>query len=176
MLSQCTMGCSDSSTNCRYCHTQCNGCTGPSNTNCVSCKGSLKVNSQGEEVCAPVCTANEYQSERNGDFICFPCHSQCSGCTGPTNTQCVRCTNVNNTFTSSNECTATCPFGSYPDHQSKCRACDSQCNGCTGPSSMNCTTCTDKSMLQTTGEIVCVPSCPLWQDYDLSSSACQLST
>lgn len=175
-LSQCTTGCGTNSSNCHYCHTQCNGCTGPSNADCVSCKGTSRINSQGQSVCSPVCGSDQYQSERNGDFICFPCHTQCIGCIGPTNTQCTRCKNANNTYTSSNECTATCPFGSYADEHSKCRACDAQCNGCTGPSSSNCTICTEDSILQTTGELVCVSYCPMWQVYDLSSTSCELTT
>lgn len=177
-LSRCAMGCSTTSntSNCYYCHIECNGCTGSTNADCVSCKGVTRTNSQGQIVCAPTCGTNQYLTEKNGEFFCFACHPQCNGCTGPANTQCSRCTNVNNTFTSSNECIATCPFGSYADDNSKCRACDAQCNGCTGPSSSNCSVCTEESILQTTGELVCVPSCPLWQTYDLSSSGCALTT
>ena len=177
-LSRCAMGCSATSntSNCYYCHIECNGCTGSTNADCVSCKGVTRTNSQGQIVCAPTCGTNQYLTEKNGEFFCFACHPQCNGCTGPANTQCSRCTNVNNTFTSSNECIATCPFGSYADDSSKCRACDAQCNGCTGPSSSNCSVCTEESILQTTGELVCVPSCPLWQTYDLSSSGCALTT
>ena len=169
------MSCSSNVTNCHYCHIECNGCTGSTNRDCVSCRGLVRTNSQGQEVCAPNCNANEYLSEKNGEFFCFACHPQCSGCTGPANTQCSHCRNVNNTFTSDNECIAACPYGSYSDDNNKCRACDPQCNGCSGPSSSNCSVCMEESITQTNGESVCVPSCPLWQIYDLSSSSCALT-
>ena len=172
-LSTCPSG--GNSSTCHYCHTQCNGCNGPSNTDCVSCIESQITNSQGQTVCVPVCNANEYRLEVSGDYLCIPCHSQCNGCTGGSNIECKQCKNVNNTFSSSNECVAACPFGSYANEQNKCLRCDPQCFGCTGPSSYNCSRCTDSSLTQATGEIVCVPTCPIWQTYDLSIGSCGLT-
>lgn len=172
-LTSCPVG---NSSNCQYCHSQCNGCSGPSNTDCISCLQSSTTNSQGLTVCVPTCGSNEYQLEINGDYFCLPCHSQCIGCTGPANDQCKHCKNVNNTYSAVNECTATCPYGSYTDDQNKCQPCHPQCSGCTGPSRFNCSLCLEDSVRQTTGELVCVPTCPLWQVYDLSSSNCVLTT
>jgi hypothetical protein len=160
--------------NCGYCHSQCNGCSGPANTDCTSCNEGSSTNSQGQTVCVPICTADQYRLEVAGEYLCLPCHSQCNGCTGPANTQCKACTNVNNTYTTNNECTAVCPYGSYRDEHHRCIGCDPQCNGCTGPSSFNCSVCSEDSLSQANGEIVCVPSCPLWQVYDISSSSCAL--
>ena len=174
---QCLTSCpsSQNSSNCYYCHSQCNGCFGPSNTDCVSCVDKSLVNSNGQEVCVPSCQSDEYLADINGEYLCIPCHKECNGCTGPSNSDCIECKNYNNSFIAINECTPTCPFGSYGDSSSTCVACDPQCSGCTGPSSSNCTDCLEDTVSLSGGEDVCVPNCPVWQVYDINDESCVLS-
>ena len=160
---------------CRYCHTECNGCYGPTSADCVACRGASMINSNGQTVCTPSCNSNEFLfATPSGEFICLPCHSECNGCTGPSNSDCTKCKNFNNTFIGENECTSLCPYGTYADGQNECTACHAQCTDCTGPGSSNCTGCLEDSM-NSDGVSICVPTCPVWQLYDISKSSCALT-
>ena len=172
---QCLTSCSPGSSDCYYCHTQCDGCVGPSNTDCISCTGQSQQNSDGQTVCVPSCSDDEYLAEISGEFICIPCHKECVGCSGPSNSECNVCKNYNNTIVAGiAECSPRCLFGTYADSSSTCLHCDPECDGCMGPSSSNCTQCTGDS-LSVSGETVCVPTCPMLQEYDISERSCTLS-
>ena len=174
---QCLTSCpQQNTTSCYYCHSECNGCFGPGNTDCVSCVGQSEQNSNGQTVCVPTCTDDEYLADINGEFLCIPCHKECIGCTGPSNSDCKACNSYNNTLIAGiSECSPSCLFGTYADGSNTCMQCDPQCSGCTGPSSFNCTECTEDSVSVGT-ERVCVPTCPMLQDYDVSEKSCKLSS
>lgn len=175
VIVQCLTSCPQGSSDCSYCHSECNGCFGSGNTDCISCKGDSQVNSDGQTVCVPSCNDDEYLAPISGEYICIPCHKECIGCTGPSNSDCKACQNFNNSIIAGlNECSPRCLFGTYADGNSKCQQCDPQCDGCTGPSSANCTTCVEDT-LSVIGEQVCVPTCPLLQEYDIGDKQCTLS-
>ena len=175
-LSTCSQPSLPNNQTCKFCHAECNGCFGPTSADCVSCKGKSMVNSNGQAVCIPSCDNDEFLiATSEGEFICLACHDECNGCTGPSNSDCTKCKNYNNTFIGGNECTSICPYGSYADSQNECTACHPQCVDCIGPGSSNCTGCLEDSMMSSGGTSICVPSCPVWQVYDIAKSSCALT-
>ena len=91
---------------CQDCHIDCNGCTGPSQAECIECRNVYELR-QGVKVCLTSCPGNSFS---DADGQCMPCHKQCIGCTGIANTDCVRCAEqsviINGQMTCVPQCTA----------------------------------------------------------------------
>ncbi|KAL5288844.1 ERBB2.2 family protein [Megaselia abdita] len=96
---------------CRKCHPRCEICNGYGfhEQVCSKCKGYKR----GEQ-CEDECPADHYADDVQRE--CFPCHSECKNCTGPTIRDCMYCRNYklfdnpdsfNNKSTFS--CTSRCP-------------------------------------------------------------------
>lgn len=102
---------SNSNTNfeCRACDSQCQGCTGPGNTDCQQCS---RVNSteNGMTTCLQSCPEGTYESDSR---LCVSCHEQCSGgCTGATRRDCNSCREVTVQLSGGEtECVPECPLG-----------------------------------------------------------------
>jgi len=98
---------------CQPCHSQCQTCNGPQNTNCLACV-AVNFTSNGVSNCLTSCPTETYESRPNR--LCQACHEQCSGgCSGPSNRNCTACSE--NTMAVSpgvTECTSfatSCSFG-----------------------------------------------------------------
>eukprot|EP00941_MAST-03F_sp_MAST-3F-sp1_P004631 g4631.t1 len=99
----------DKNKTCRKCHDQCNGCTGPGNTECIACKGitnilqvssSIDVENDGEisnavHQCVETCPDGRFD---DGTGVCSEC-TICefgeyisSKCGGQQDTECTSCT------------------------------------------------------------------------------------
>eukprot|EP00038_Savillea_parva_P031308 m.84874 g.84874 ORF g.84874 m.84874 type:complete len:2114 (+) comp9611_c0_seq2:365-6706(+) len=80
----------DSNRECRTCHPECLNCTGPLQTDCLSCR--RLTDSSGR--CVSQCAANE---RLVGTTQCAACHPQCYGsCTGPLAKDCSAVTVTSN--------------------------------------------------------------------------------
>ena len=158
---------------CTTCHSQCAGCTGPTNRDCVACREDSVVAGSGELLCIPLCTGNIYLSQEGGTHTCKPCHSECIGCKGNKNTECLKCRNVNLTANGSSTCLGTCLSGYYSE-AGTCFSCHEYCIECVGPSNKNCTSCVDDEV-EEDGVTVCVPKCSFGQEYDIGDVKCVLT-
>ncbi|EAS06080.3 furin-like repeat protein (macronuclear) [Tetrahymena thermophila SB210] len=71
---------------CLPCNNFCQTCSGPSITDCLTCKESYKLSNN---ICVNVCQTNQFW-----DFSqhkCVNCSECCSSCTGPSSNQCSSC-------------------------------------------------------------------------------------
>ena len=74
----------DTNGDCQLCDAECNGCTGPGPTNCMTCK---KPNKQSSDCSA--CVVPHFMDPVSQ--FCFLCHPLCKSCTGPGETGCKEC-------------------------------------------------------------------------------------
>ena len=97
---------------CQQCNSQCTGCTGGSNTDCITCRNA-NFETNGIPMCLGACPSNCYEDKGS----CFPCHEYCIGCTGPSSRNCTECVEdeVNG------ECVPSCPdFMEYDTAKREC--------------------------------------------------------
>ena len=159
---------------CQFCHVQCNGCSGPTNQDCVACQENFLV-VDGIRTCVQNCSGGAYLARNgNGDYECQECHRQCIGCIGSSSYDCVQCRSVNHTTNGTSECIETCPDNFYESARS-CQPCDDQCIGCSGPTSQNCTACVGDSIEVGTGVAECVSGCSLGFRFNVASQQCELT-
>lgn len=152
--SMCVQSCpegyySDSDNSCQACHASCKSCSGPSASECVSCRDTT-----------------HYAETVTGSRVrCQTCHPLCAtgGCSGPSASQCLNgCVYVlDQTSSQGSVCAQTCPaVRSYPETRGEditCVACHAQCvRGCSGPASSQCVECANNEF-----EGNCVSECPL---------------
>ena len=128
---------------CYNCDITCKTCSGPLDTECVSCHPWATLN----------ITTGKCEE---------PCHASCATCTGPGINECVTCTDVTAVLTASNycchstclscsgslatECTS-CPASKYLTTTNKCDACDVSCLTCNGATATDCVTCPSGSTI-----------------------------
>ncbi|KAL4493947.1 hypothetical protein ABPG72_021964 [Tetrahymena utriculariae] len=183
---------------CQNCDSSCATCSGPANTNCLSCSGSNFLDSTTNS-CVTTCPNGTYKNTTNNK--CSPCDPTCTTCNGPSNSQCLSCTlpkyyqsstgqcvdNCNLNYktnclscsgsqfldSATNSCVTTCPNGTYQNlSNNQCSPCDPTCTTCNGPTSSQCLTCTLPKYFQlTSGQ--CVNNCNTNQYQDNSSVTCQ---
>lgn len=74
---------------CRKCHPRCERCSGYGfHTHvCQKCVGY-----KNRDVCEDECPQDHYADEEKRE--CFPCNTECRGCSGPTNADCHECRHV----------------------------------------------------------------------------------
>ena len=156
------------------CHVQCNGCSGPTNHDCVSCQENHLV-VDGIQMCVPNCSDSAYLAQSdNGEYECQMCNRECIGCIGPSNSDCVHCHSVNYTTNGSSECIETCPDNFF-ESAGSCNPCHDQCIGCSGPTSRDCTECLGDSIEVSTVIMECVPGCSLGFSFNVTSQQCELT-
>jgi proprotein convertase subtilisin/kexin type 5 len=158
----------DGSRNCGSCHSTCYYCTGPSNTQCTLCTGSLSLR---VNECLSVCDPNYYLSSAN---TCSPCDNTCYHCTGPSSTQCTRCSGtlyllnnqcINYHTPGSTNTRYVCGvrrYGVYIATNNICYNCHVYCYECYGSANTQCYTCRDIYWL-----LVSSNTC---QNYDTANS------
>lgn len=82
---------------CASCDSKCNGCDGPTASDCTACASGYYANAgtSGECTAWSECGATQYQTSAPStteDRGCGDCHASCTeGCTGPNDTDCTAC-------------------------------------------------------------------------------------
>ncbi|EAR86511.2 zinc finger lsd1 subclass family protein (macronuclear) [Tetrahymena thermophila SB210] len=133
---------------CLQCHSSCKTCNGSNDNNCLSCTGSLNLNSQN--MCVENCPDKTFPSNN----VCQPCDPSCSTCKQLT--KCETCPTGKYIFNDS--LCQTCPVGYFGDDVSKsCKKCDKTCLTCDGLSQNNCLSCPPSIQLQ---DKSCPQPCP----------------
>nr|CAD7434718.1 unnamed protein product [Timema monikensis] len=131
---------------CRPCHSICEKCDGPTETNCISCSPPLLL--EGSR-CLATCLEGSFLDQG----VCVPCLHTCQRCVSRVN--CTLCSP--GLHLQSGECRTTCAHGYYSDG-GVCAKCYLSCMTCTGPRRDQCVTCPPGWQLAA-GE--CHPDCPL---------------
>ncbi|CAG2058145.1 unnamed protein product [Timema podura] len=131
---------------CRPCHSTCEKCDGPTETNCISCSPPLLL--EGSR-CLATCLDGSFLDQG----VCVPCLHTCQRCVSRVN--CTLCSP--GLHLQSGECRTTCAHGYYSDG-GVCAKCYLSCMTCTGPRRDQCVTCPPGWQLAA-GE--CHPNCPL---------------
>ena len=182
--SECPAGQFGTLNNCTSCDSECESCSGPTDTDCFVCNNFRVVLSISvmrcvnqcpnvstlSRECRDACELNQYArvNSTDGTTFCYNCSSLCDpnlGCSGPEATQCGRCANVFDTNSSS--CAQTCPEGTFTNESNSCIPCDSQCTrsaGCTGPTPADCNQCRNVqisgTLIDSSPGDICRDRCP----------------
>ncbi|XP_030379433.1 furin-like protease 2 isoform X2 [Scaptodrosophila lebanonensis] len=141
---------------CKLCHSSCETCNGPVETNCLTCHQGrlLELNS-----CVSGCKDGFFMEAG----VCSPCLHTCTQCVSRTN-----CTNCAKDLKLQNgECRTTCADGYYSD-RGICAKCYLSCHTCSGPRRNQCVQCPVGWQLAA-GE--CHPECP--EGFYKSDFGCQ---
>eukprot|EP00058_Branchiostoma_floridae_P016157 XP_002601645.1 hypothetical protein BRAFLDRAFT_124316 [Branchiostoma floridae] len=136
---------------CRPCHQSCKTCSGPSDTDCDSCKGDDTILDRGE--CITSCGPGEYMDRR--EKKCKACHPTCKECSDEYDDTCTACSD-GFVLTDADSCEAGCPPGQFL-HHGECDSCHRECKTCDGPHHDNCLSCQPGSYLN---DQQCSTHCP----------------
>ena len=113
---------------CKNCHNSCAHCTGPINTQCISCNHTNNAFLSAALTCSCIDT---YYLDTTPTELCKPCGNGCRTCSGPNNNQCVTC--FDGSAPAGGICN--CPGGTtWSATQRRCEnaACPLPCLTCTG--------------------------------------------
>ncbi|XP_053949686.1 furin-like protease 2 isoform X1 [Anastrepha ludens] len=141
---------------CHTCHSTCETCDGPTESNCLSCPQSLLLQSHR---CVSSCDDGFYMEAG----ICAKCLHTCTQCVSRMN--CTAC--AKGLQLQSGECRTTCADGYYSD-RGTCAKCYLSCHTCSGPRRDQCVQCPTGWQLAG-GE--CHPECP--EGFYKSEFGCQ---
>ncbi|KCV69241.1 TKL protein kinase [Fonticula alba] len=127
---------------CDMCHSTCQSCSGPGETDCLECIAGLVLDR--ELGCRHTCQQGFYLDGR----VCHPCASECGTCAEAAN-QCLSCAR------------GFAQVPGSPAHRPTCEPCAADCLTCDSPAGA-CTAChPEKAMLQLPGHLAtCVGICP----------------
>jgi len=146
----------------KQCSTNCYDCSGPTDTECTSCKvGSYFLNGE----CLQDCPAGYYKE--NITLECKLCSPTCGTCSGPDSNECLTCNVTLPYFFSPNSsCLATCPDNYYPNDlppipHKTCELCNTTCQNCFGPNADNCLSCPTAFPYFFEANNCCLESCPI---------------
>ena len=136
----------------KQCDAHCteDGCWGPGNKLCLSCK-TFQV---GEE-CVGSCDANQGLFQSPGDRQCMKCDQECDlTCTGAGPGNCHKCKHVKD----GPFCVEKCPSSKYNNSYGECQDCHRNCvGGCKGPANnigaLGCNSC-DKAIINPELEVI----------------------
>ena len=140
---------------CLLCDAKCASCTGPTNTNCITCAATYTLSGT---TCDSTCITGYGITSTTG--ICVQCVSPCSGCS-MTSTNCLSCISTPSqyyllTVSGSTSCVNTCPADNYADPGTlTCVQCPSVCLTCS--SATFCMTCASPNLFYND---FCYGSCP----------------
>lgn len=124
---------------CLSCHPSCLRCNGESPHDCTECQAGLVLANQQ---CIKGCPPGQYLSAGG----CIMCHESCAFCSGPSSKNCTECSD-GKYLTSTKECNATCPNGTFHWHPTgsrdgfECHPCHVSCNTCFNSSADSCSSC-----------------------------------
>lgn len=93
----------------------------------------------------------------NASSSCYPCHSTCDTCSGPSDSECMTC--PPQAYFYNGSCLSNCFSGTYADNTSTCQPCDPSCTACMGPGNGNCSQCTSGYFINNSTCQRCDPSC-----------------
>ncbi|XP_012158816.1 furin-like protease 2 isoform X2 [Ceratitis capitata] len=141
---------------CHPCHSTCETCDGPTESNCLSCPQSLLLQSSH---CVSSCDDGFYMEAG----VCAKCLHTCTQCVSRMN--CTAC--AKGLQLQSGECRTTCADGYYSD-RGTCAKCYLSCHTCSGPRRDQCVQCPVGWQLAG-GE--CHPECP--EGFYKSEFGCQ---
>ncbi|MEQ2204314.1 hypothetical protein XENOCAPTIV_011331 [Xenoophorus captivus] len=112
---------------CEECHPDCEVCTGPENTDCLSCEeGRTLANKE----CVPNRKVCPIKTFLNDYGVCEACHPSCKFCSGRDKNQCTKC-GEGRFLTMQQTCVARCPAGFFASRLSSvCEACPQGCLQC----------------------------------------------
>ena len=128
------------------CDPLCNGCTGPSNTECNACVAGKYQLEGSSYTCVSACSDIAPNYYLDGS-LCKPCNSFCATCTGPEEYDCTSCEAsaieyVDSTVKNPKHCTNQCGTSRYHDTvNKKCYDCAADCHTCGGTAVADCTYC-----------------------------------
>jgi proprotein convertase subtilisin/kexin type 5 len=170
----------DSTVNkCLDCHSWCQSCWGPLNTQCNRCNNATNTSSaqttiyyliSGTSTCSSSCPDLQYIDAKVPNY-CQLCSSSCLTCAG-NSTTCLTCQTGN--FFLNAACIPSCPTGTYQNQTtSACTTCDIRCSACTGGSSTSCQACKTPYFLSY-GTTSCITACLNGQYANTTSNACLL--
>ena len=167
---------------CLACNANCNGCTGPLNTDCIacmykkygnacyaSCPSNTYESSADPSICVNSCNSNEFIQNQVSCQLCDP---SCLTCNGPTNADCLTCSSQK--FLYQGNCYSTCPIPlwgnanyqcvaqcnkrQYGDSSDRtCKNCDPSCDSCFASGANNCYNCLSTAFSMNG---VCYLQCP----------------
>ncbi|XP_059222311.1 furin-like protease 2 isoform X2 [Stomoxys calcitrans] len=141
---------------CHPCHSTCETCDGPTESNCLSCPQSLLLQNKH---CVSTCDDGYYMEAG----VCAKCLHTCTQCVSRMN--CTAC--AKGLQLQSGECRTTCADGYYSD-RGTCAKCYLSCHTCSGPRRDQCVQCPSGWQLAG-GE--CHPECP--EGFYKSEFGCQ---
>ncbi|PVF97800.1 hypothetical protein CPB86DRAFT_775103 [Serendipita vermifera] len=175
---QCRPGQFASGSTCQQCNAACGTCSGPSNTDCVSCAantfflggqcvGIATVPASG------VCSGSSLVANPLKG-VCDTCPLGCSACSYDvfssssqfSDVKCTKCTPGK--VLSNGQCIDNCPDGTFANSDGTCTACASSCGTCINKADF-CLTCKN-NQLASAG--TCVSNCP--SNMFASNGACTL--
>nr|XP_040569579.1 furin-like [Lepeophtheirus salmonis] len=155
---------SDSKENqCSTCHTVCEECFGPKQSQCISCKDGKFYH---ERTCLEKCPSSHYENKDLKE--CTPCSKGCLEC--PLHPRkCQKC--EENWILLGNKCfpaipnkKTSCPMGSYYDLKKlECSSCHDQCQNCFGRGPDHCITCNKDNPFHHISS--CLHTCPSYFTY-----------
>lgn len=135
---------------CHKCDHRCKECTGPSNSDCISCEvGYLNIS----DVCENSCLPHQYYDMSKG--ACIDCNDSCLTCSGET--ECLSCKGA--LLLKDGQCLGECPtLGFFSDKAAgKCISCHDSCLTCSTSSEKGCLSCKKGYFLL---QSECVLNCP----------------
>jgi len=164
---------------CKKCAITCEGCSGPSGSDCTSCPNN-KLLHKNVGSCVDSCPATSYNVgstcincasaatprdygddtsevafyDADTDFTCYKCDRNCSTC-GYLAYDCYSCHQFSLLFQGNGYyfCAGGCPSGYYYESRG-CKSCFENCLKCSGPSAKDCTSCGVGLVLATSGDCI----------------------
>ena len=121
---------------CASCHSSCISCSGPSSSQCLSCRhGSNKVLDSANK-CSGTCSTSSSQFKRFNS--CLNCPGGCSSCN---NGRCstLSCSGTETPFEADNKCCDISKNNFFSG--GTCQGCSAGCSTCYGPSPSECISC-----------------------------------
>lgn len=144
---------------CNICDSSCLECSGPKNTECISCnKGSFL---QNYSICSPChnsCETCNGSSQNNclscnrSKFLennaCIDCDETCETCSGPNSTDCLSCKSSDYLESNGNCAPIICENNQFWNTKfSYCQNCDISCETCFGEFANHCNSCKEGYVL-----------------------------
>ena len=178
---------SDVNTNtCLPCSTSCKACSGPLNTNCLTCPSGNFLVISGTSFTCSTCPTGSWPDSTSG--VCMSCDPSCLTCSAGTYKDCLGCIGtkcfydnqcwskcpdgtfgVNGTMT----CETSCPTNTFPyEGSNTCWPCNN-CIKCVGIADNQCTVCPKGQLLE---EGKCVNSCSLTHFVKPANASCDSKT
>lgn len=147
-------------TECKQCEASCQECSGPNNTDCISCK-ELKFLDTFSNHCIAECPDGFY-----GDLTTTHCKACPMGCKQCSGNKCTAC--LPELLLIGESCLPHCPSGTYLTKAKTCKPCDNSCLECASSPS-HCVKCHSNDVLNGSQ---CSSVCPSGTFLDKDSKKC----